>query len=92
MIFKYLLWLILQVGKHYIVDATSEEESQMSSAVSVSVNRQGRICGLTKRGGAGLNPTVILDMISVAKHVSEQLINKLDSEIAAAEACEEDES
>jgi exosome complex component RRP42 len=62
----------------------------MSSAVSISINRQGHICGVTKRGGAGLDPTVILDMVSVAKHVSEQLINKLDSEIASAEA--EDES
>lgn len=75
-----------QVGKHYIVDATSEEESQMSSAVSVSVNRRGQICGLTKRGGAGLDPTVIFDMISVAKHVSQRFISLLDSEIAAAEA------
>ncbi|KAJ0427850.1 putative ribosomal protein S5 domain 2-type [Helianthus annuus] len=81
---------LTKVGRHYIVDATSEEESQMSSAVSVSVNRQGLICGLTKRGGAGLDSSVILDMISVAKHVSEQLMNKLDSEIAAAEAMEED--
>ncbi|KAL3832862.1 hypothetical protein ACJIZ3_007598 [Penstemon smallii] len=79
------------VGKHYIVDATSEEESQMSSAISVSINRQGRICGLTKRGGAGLDPSVLLDMISVSKHVSEQLYNKLDTEIAAAEACDEEE-
>ena len=78
------------MGRHYIVDATLEEESQISSAVSVSVNRQGHICGLTKRGGAGLDPSIILDMISVAKHVSEQLINKLDSEISAAEACEEE--
>ncbi|KAJ0449934.1 putative PNPase/RNase PH domain superfamily [Helianthus annuus] len=28
------------VGRHYIVDATSEEKSQMSSVVSVSINRQ----------------------------------------------------
>lgn len=63
----------------------------MSSAVSVSINRLGRICGLTKRGGAGLDPSIILDMISVGKHVSEQLMSKLDSEIAAAEACDEDE-
>ncbi|XP_076884252.1 uncharacterized protein LOC143533313 [Bidens hawaiensis] len=81
---------LTKVGSHYIVDATSEEESQMNSAVSVSVNRQGLICGLTKRGGAGLDPSVILDMILVARHVSEQLMNKLDSEIAAAEAMEED--
>jgi len=78
--------IICQVGRHYIVDANSEEESQMSSAVSVSVNRHGQICGLTKRGGAGLDPSVIFDMISVAKHVSHQFISLLDSEIAAAEA------
>ncbi|GJN13562.1 hypothetical protein PR202_gb00280 [Eleusine coracana subsp. coracana] len=77
---------LTKVGQQYIVDATSEEESQMSSAVSVSVNRHGHICGLTKRGGAGLDPTVIFDMISVAKHVSQQFITLLDSEIAAAQA------
>lgn len=71
------------------MDATSEEESQMSSAVSISVNRHGHICGITKRGGVGLDPSIVLDMISVAKHVSEQVINKLDSEIASAEAEEE---
>uniref|UniRef100_A0A0E0FBH1 Ribosomal RNA-processing protein 42 n=1 Tax=Oryza meridionalis TaxID=40149 RepID=A0A0E0FBH1_9ORYZ len=79
---------LTKVGKHYIVDATSEEESQMSSAVSVSVNRHGQIRGLTKRGGAGLDPSVIFDMISVAKHVSRQFISVLDSEILAAEAAE----
>lgn len=78
------------MGAHYIVDATAEEESQMSSAVSISVNRVGHICGLTKRGGSGLDPSVILDMISVAKHVSETLMNKLDSEISAAEAWEDE--
>ncbi|KAL9232321.1 hypothetical protein vseg_007445 [Gypsophila vaccaria] len=81
---------LTKVGKHYVVDATAEEESQMSSATSISVNRQGHICGLTKRGGAGLDPSVIHDMISVAKHVSEQFLDKLDSEIAAAQAREEE--
>ena len=72
------------------MDATSQEESQMSSAISISVNRKGHIGGITKQGGAGLGTSIILDMVSVAEHVSEQLINKLDSEIASAEA--EDES
>ncbi|KAJ4808746.1 Exosome complex component RRP42 [Rhynchospora pubera] len=80
---------LTKVGKQYIVDATSEEESQMSSAVSVSVNRNGQICGLTKRGGAGLDPSVIHDMVSVAKYVSQEFISVLDSEVAAAEASEE---
>lgn len=83
---------LTKVGKHYIVDATTEEESQMSSAISISINRQGHICGMTKRGGTGLDPSVILDMISVAKYVSVPLMDKLDSEIAAAEAREEDDS
>ncbi|XP_051124290.1 uncharacterized protein LOC127246781 [Andrographis paniculata] len=82
---------LTKVGRHYIADATLEEESQMSSAVTISVNRQGQICGLTKRGGVGLDPSIILDMISVAKHVSEELIKKLDAEIAAAEACNEED-
>ncbi|KAK9096219.1 hypothetical protein Sjap_021716 [Stephania japonica] len=79
---------LTKVGKHYIVDATLEEESHMSSAISVSINSRGQICGLTKRGGAGVDPSVVLDIISVAKHVSEHFIMKLDSEISAAEADE----
>nr|XP_043618656.1 exosome complex component RRP42-like [Erigeron canadensis] len=81
-----------KVGRHYIVDATSEEESQMSSDVSVSINRLGLICGVSKRGGWGewLDPSVVFDMISVATNLSEQIMNKLDSDIAAAKAMEED--
>ncbi|XP_057535511.1 uncharacterized protein LOC130813685 isoform X2 [Amaranthus tricolor] len=78
----------IKVGKHYIVDANLEEESQMSSAMSISINRKGHICGLTKRGGAGVDPSLLFDMISVAMLVSEKFMNKLDSEIAAAEARE----
>lgn len=58
----------------------------MSSAVSLSVNKHGHICGLTKRGGAGLDPSVVLDMISVAIHVSQQLMTEIDSQISVAEA------
>ncbi|XP_019190996.1 PREDICTED: exosome complex component RRP42 [Ipomoea nil] len=83
---------LTKVGRHCIVDATSEEESQMSSAVSISVNREGHVCGLTKRGGAGLDPADILDMVNKAQVVGSELINDLDSKIAAAEACEEEES
>uniref|UniRef100_A0A0D6QY09 Ribosomal RNA-processing protein 42 n=1 Tax=Araucaria cunninghamii TaxID=56994 RepID=A0A0D6QY09_ARACU len=80
------LGIAIKVGRHYILDATSEEESQMSSAVSVSVNKLGHVCGLTKRGGAGLDPSIVLDMISVAQHVGQRLVTLVDSEIAAAEA------
>lgn len=73
---------LTKVGRHYIVDATSEEESQMNSAVSISLNRHGQICGMIKRGGVGLDPSVILDMVSVAKQVSKHFIHVLDSDAA----------
>ncbi|KAL8140430.1 hypothetical protein V2J09_006451, partial [Rumex salicifolius] len=82
---------LTKVGGHYIVDATCEEESEMSSAISISINRKGRVCGLSKRGGAGLDQSVILDMISVATNVSELFFNELDSKIAAAEAALEED-
>lgn len=76
---------LTKVGRTYIIDATAEEESQMSSAVSIAVNSLGHVCGITKRGGAGLDPSVLLDMISVAKEVSKTLISTADAEIVAAE-------
>lgn len=80
----------MKVGKQYFVDATSEEESQMRSAVSVAVNRKGVICGITKRGGEGLDPSVIIDMISVAQQIALTFILAIDLQIAAAESVDLD--
>ncbi|KFK32392.1 hypothetical protein AALP_AA6G235700 [Arabis alpina] len=44
--------LILKVGMHFIVDATAEEESHISSPLSISMNRVCRTCSLIKRGGS----------------------------------------
>jgi exosome complex component RRP42 len=85
-----VFFFIVKVGKHYFVDATAEEESQMRSAVSVAVNRKGVICGVTKRGGDGLDPSVIIDMISVAQQVALTYIPALDLQIAAAESVDPD--
>lgn len=81
---------LTRVGRHYIIDATPEEESHMSAALSISIDRKGHVHGLSKRGSAGLDPSVILDMISVAQHESMHLMNKLDAEIAAAEAAQDE--
>ncbi|KAH7284675.1 hypothetical protein KP509_34G066100 [Ceratopteris richardii] len=82
---------LTKVGRTYIVDATEEEESQMSSAISIAVNSAGHVCGITKRGGAGLDPSVLLDMISVAKEVSKSLLSTVDAEIMAAESRGDDQ-
>ncbi|KAJ7569441.1 hypothetical protein O6H91_01G078100 [Diphasiastrum complanatum] len=76
---------ISKVGRYHIVDATAEEESQVSSAVSVAVNSKGLICGLTKSGTAGLDPSILMDMISVGKRVGLKTISSVETDIAAAE-------
>lgn len=58
--FSSSFFLEIQVCRHYIVDATSEEESQMNFAVSISINRKGHRCGLIKRGDAGMCGLVFL--------------------------------
>lgn len=73
---------LTKVGKSYFVDATAEEESHMRSAVSVAVNRKGVVCGVTKRGGEGLEPSTIIDMISVAQQIALTYIPALDLQIA----------
>lgn len=80
----------MKVGKSYFVDATAEEESHMRSAVSVAVNRKGVVCGVTKRGGEGLEPSTIIDMISVAQQIALTYIPALDLQIAAAESVDPD--
>ncbi|CAN1280203.1 Putative exosome complex exonuclease RRP42 [Linum perenne] len=45
--------------------------TKMSSAVLISINRKDHICGLMKRGGACLDPSVISDMVFVEQHLSE---------------------
>lgn len=62
----------------------------MSFAVSISVIKKGHIRGLTKRGSAVVYLTQALFLTWYSWHVSEQLINKLDSEMADAEAQEEE--
>ncbi|TYK06686.1 exosome complex component RRP42-like [Cucumis melo var. makuwa] len=43
-----------------------------------------------KGGGVGVDPSIIFEMISVGKNVSEELLNKLNSDIVVAEADEDE--
>lgn len=58
----------------------------MSSALSVAVNAKGQLCGVTKRGSAGIDPSVISDMLSVARRIAKRLLAKVDAEISVAES------
>jgi exosome complex component RRP42 len=58
----------------------------MSSALSVAVNQRGQLCGVTKRGSSGIDPSVISDMLSVGRRIGKRLLAKVDAEIGLAEA------
>lgn len=78
------------MGRHCIVDATSDGESHIISAVWTTIDRKGHVFVLARRGGAGLGPSIILDMMSIAKHTIKQLIKKLESDKAAVEVGEKE--
>lgn len=47
------------------MDVIVEEELYMRLVVLVVVNRKGVVCGVIKRGGEGLEFSIIIDMILV---------------------------
>lgn len=79
-----LIVTITKFGRHHIVDASTEEESQMSSALSIGVTSLGRIAGISKRGSVGLHPSIIHDMTSVAGRIAKSLHRIVDGEIVNA--------
>lgn len=61
------------IGSSIVLDLTGDEEEASSAVVSVSVNPQGQICGVSKHRGDGIPATLLMDMVSVAnKHVQER--------------------
>jgi len=85
---------LTKVGPCFVVDPTMEEETCMSSRVSVYVNAKGEFCGLHKSGPGGIAPEALIEMTKTAKKEGVELLTKLDKLIQAQEegvAIEEDE-
>lgn len=56
------------LGSAIVIDPTSSEEEASTAVVSVSVNKEGEVCGVSKqRMGQGIPPMVLMDMISLAR-------------------------
>lgn len=49
----------VQAGRAYILDASSQEETCMESAIQLAVSSSGALCGLFKRGPSAVNPAVL---------------------------------
>ncbi len=50
---------MFQAGRAYILDASSQEETCIDSAIQVAVNGGGGLCGLFKVGPSAVNPAVL---------------------------------
>eukprot|EP00850_Spirogloea_muscicola_P018829 SM000177S03162 [mRNA] locus=s177:17779:18714:+ [translate_table: standard] len=75
-----------QVGQHYLVDTTAEEEAQLGqSSLTISVDHSGSICGMTKQGPAALKTDAVLEMLGIAKRLGPKLLASIDASIALGE-------
>lgn len=79
-----LVVTLTKVGKDYFVDASAAEEQaqQASASVSVAVTPEGRIAGVVKRTGAGVQPAVLVDMLGLAREVGRELFSQVDDATA----------
>lgn len=55
------------IGSSIVLDLTGDEEEASSAVVSVSVNPQGQICGVSKHRGEGVPAALLMDMVGIAK-------------------------
>lgn len=64
-----------KVKTSYVVDCTSKEEKCSNAYLTVSIDKSGSICSLTKGGGSGtLGVDMIADMIEVL--TLQKILNK----------------
>ena len=56
---------MLQIGNHYVVDPTPEEESCSSSGLVVSVSPNRKITAVRKIGSGSLHPESLSSMLKV---------------------------
>lgn len=55
---RQLVCVVLQVGQQSVVDLSSEEEPCATATLRIAVNAVGRVMGISKAGGGGIDPTL----------------------------------
>eukprot|EP00013_Stygamoeba_regulata_P011007 CAMPEP_0177684504 /NCGR_PEP_ID=MMETSP0447-20121125/32476_1 /TAXON_ID=0 /ORGANISM="Stygamoeba regulata, Strain BSH-02190019" /LENGTH=335 /DNA_ID=CAMNT_0019194375 /DNA_START=57 /DNA_END=1064 /DNA_ORIENTATION=+ len=69
---------LARIGAHFVVDTSIEEELVMDVRLLVGVNKQGDFFTLEKGGFAGLEPTSVFRLLSIAKQIGRDLIVEQD--------------
>jgi len=80
-----------KIGRHGIVDATSEEEACADATMSVGVDRDGMVCTEMAFGTERLDRGTASAMRKLACKVGVELIEKMDAFLASAVAADEGE-
>jgi len=76
---------VAKLGHRYIVDPTDEEEAVTLANLIVSVNENGEARGMKQTGKGSLDPSSILEMISIAKKAAKTLHRSVNRALLAAE-------
>ncbi|KAK9906890.1 hypothetical protein WJX75_009799 [Coccomyxa subellipsoidea] len=70
---------VSQAGRAYILDASSQEETCIDSAIQLAVDSSGAVCGLSKLGPSALNPAVLQEMMAMGQQQGPPLAEALDT-------------
>ncbi len=69
-----------------IADASMREESCADASLTVSVNRQGLVCCMSKTGNGGFPPSMLLTVLQAARQIGVEMIKVLNGEIKDSES------
>jgi exosome complex component RRP42 len=64
---------VCQIGSALVVDLTAQEEECSRSTLHIAVNRQGMMCGMSKEGAFGIDPSSMIVALEVASKIGGQL-------------------
>jgi len=64
---------VLKIGKHFVVDPTSNEEKAVDARLTVAVLANGELCAMQKGGETTLNQEEIMQMVDIAVEKTKEL-------------------
>jgi exosome complex component RRP42 len=64
---------VLKIGKHFVVDPTSNEEQAVDARLTVAVLANGELCAMQKGGETPLNQEEIMKMVDIAIEKTNEL-------------------
>ncbi|CAG8494426.1 1528_t:CDS:2 [Paraglomus occultum] len=74
-----------KIGSRHVVDATPLEELTIDARLLVTVNKDGKICGVQKGGSGSIEPSLLNEMIQTGGTIGQHVIQKLDEQLEREE-------